>query len=834
MTRAKIDFGIDLGTTNSAIAVMNGGDIKIIKSLRWERDTTSSAVSFTRKQQVRAGDDGLLGYRNELASNSSGTEQNGFVEFKRTMGTDKKYFSSNMKRSYSSEELSAEILKLLRSSVKDEDVHAAVVTVPNQFRQNQIDATQRAAELAGLKCCELLQEPIAASMAYGVQAESMQGYWVVFDFGGGTFDAALMKVDEGIMKVVDTGGDNHLGGKDIDIALVDRVILPKLQEEYSLDKLLSDPARSAKFRSIIKNDGGEKIKIELSTASVSEWSPDEPIGEDDEGEDIDPEISVTLEEFEEAVSPIFAKAISITKDLLSKNNLSKNDLDSILLVGGPTMSQTLRRMLRDEFGDLVDTSVDPMTSVACGAALFAATRNIPEDQVVRDSAKVQLSLKYPETTVETEEHLGIKVDTGSTDGDVPDSLFAEISRSDGGWASGKVEISDGEIVDLVLVPGKTNTFDIRLTDGKGDTVQSQPSSFIIIQGLTVANATLPHSICIDSLLIGTGKQRLVLLDGLERNTSLPAKGKGTFKTQKAIRPGNPDDILKIPVIEGNPGERAIYNQPAGIVTCSGEDFSEFLPEGSEVEITVTFDSSRRGKLEAYFPHIDETVEKILKDSHDTEQREYDADYLRSEIKKAQIALDLLSGPAVPSLSQELGLLAQQLDAAGNDYDTKLRVYENLQKLLKELDTIEEAEEWPDVRMRLEGAFEHLKTVNEQYGNAETNSLVLQLQPNIQLVIREQNIKLANDLIDQMSVLSFSLVRNETGLWISYVKGYDDDFDSHDWTNRAEARRLINEAKSAIATNPSREQIEGIVMQLFQLLPDKNTTVGGVDTNILTS
>ena len=832
MARAKIDFGIDLGTTNSAIAVVNGGDPEIIKSNRYQKDTTPSAVSFTRKQQVRAGDAGLDGYRKELVGGSSENELNGFVEFKRTMGTDKKFVSSHMDRSYSSEELSAELLKLLRSYVKDEDVHAAVVTVPNQFRQNQIDATQRAAELAGLKCCELLQEPIAASMAYGVQAESMQGYWIVFDFGGGTFDAALMKVDEGIMKVVDTGGDNHLGGKDIDIALVDKIILPKLQEEYSLDELLNDPVRGPRLRSVIKDDGGEKIKIELSTASVSEWSPDEPICEDDDGKDIDPEVSVTLGEFEEAVAPIFAKAISITRDLLTKNNLSKSDLGSILLVGGPTMSQTLRRMLRDEFGDLVDTSVDPMTSVACGAALFAATRNIPEDQVVRDSTKVQLSLKYPETTVETEEHLGIRVEKELTEGNFPESLFAKISRSDGGWESGKVEISDGEIVDLLLVSGKTNNFDIRLTDGQGDTVQSQPSSFMIIQGLSAANATLPHSICIESLLIGTGKQRLVLLDGLERNTSLPAKGKGTFKTQKAIRPGNAEDVLRIPVIEGNPGERAIYNQPAGIVKCSGEDFSEFLPEGSDVQVTVSIDASRRGKLEAYFPHIDETIETILSEVHDTEQTEYDADELRSEIKKAQIALDLLSGPAVSSLSQQLGSLAQQLDAGGNDYDTKLRVYENLQKLLKELDTIEEAEEWPDAQIRLEGGFEHLKTVNEQYGNAETNGLVSQLEPNIQLVIREQNIKLANELIDQMSVLSFSLIRNETGLWISYVKGYDDDFDSHDWSNRSEARRLINEAKSVIATNPSREQIEGIVMQLFQLLPDKTTTVGGVDTDIL--
>ena len=126
--------------------------------------------------------------------------------------------------------------------------------------------------------------------------------------------------------------------------------------------------------------------------------------------------------------------------------------------------------------------------------------------------------------------------------------------------------------------GKTNAFSIQITDAEGNSIPSQPAQFSIIQGLTAATATLPYAFCVDSFVLGSGKQRMVLLEGLEKNTSLPAKGKGAFKTQKAIRPGNANDVLRIPLIEGPPGERAILNQQCAIVTCTGADLSEFLPE----------------------------------------------------------------------------------------------------------------------------------------------------------------------------------------------------------------------------------------------------------------
>lgn len=810
MGREKFDFGIDLGTTNSAIACMDNGKIKIIKSDGYQKDTTPSRVQITKKG-LRVGDS---------ADESS---KNIFIEFKRTMGANKTYSCEASEHEYNSEELSAEVLKQLKSYVVEEDIQAAVITVPNQFHQSQIDATQRAAELAGFDSCELLQEPIAASMAFGIEADSMSGHWLVFDFGGGTFDAALMKVDEGIMKVIDTDGNNHLGGKDIDSAIINKILIPSLQKEFVLDEPLADNVRGRKLQATLKTLA-ERVKISLSS-KTEEFVDSESICEDDEGEELIFEFTVSLKEYENVVTPIFQSAIDIAKGLIERKIKSK-DLGAILLVGGPTFSQTLRRMMSEQFDCKIDTSIDPMTSVAMGAALFASTKTIPLNLQKRDFAKIQLTLKYPETTVETEENLGVMINRATSEGEIPDILSLEVSRTDGGWTSGKVKIDDAEIIEIKLDAGKPNVFDITLSDNQGSQLACEPARITIIQGLKAAKSTLPHSICIDSVLTGSGKQRLVVLEGLEKNNTLPAKGKGVFKTQKAIRPGNKADVLTIPIIEGEPGEQSVLNQGAAEIKCTGEDLSALLPEGSEVELTVSIDSSRRITLSAYFPYIDENFDVEVAKTRDTQLKEVDADVISAEIKKAQHTLTLIEGQNADRLYDKLTDLQQELQNASNDYDTKQKISENLKSILKELDRVDAAAEWPKIEQDIRDALEDVRLSNEQYGDNETTKLLVLVESKAREVIEQQNIKLGLDLIEQIHAMGFALIRQETGLWISYIKGFDDDFDTQQWSDPNAARQLINQAKQIIATQPSREKIEQIVFALFNLLPEKDIPVSG--------
>ena len=200
MARTKIDYGIDLGTTNSAISRMENGE-PTIKKTDTLKDTMPSCVYINKKKAVQVGDSAYNALKREQLKSmkeSDLSKTNAFIEFKRTMGTDKLYQCTNLGEDLSSEALSAEVLKTLKSFITDENVNSMVITVPAAFKMNQIDATRRAAKLAGFDHIEVLQEPVAASMAYGIDSANKDGFWLVFDFGGGTFDAALLKVEEGI------------------------------------------------------------------------------------------------------------------------------------------------------------------------------------------------------------------------------------------------------------------------------------------------------------------------------------------------------------------------------------------------------------------------------------------------------------------------------------------------------------------------------------------------------------------------------------------------------------------------------------------------------------
>lgn len=834
MARVKIDYGIDLGTTNSAIARMENGEVKIIKS-DMQKDTIPSCVNF-RKNTILVGDRAYSLYGDEhLASfkefTLNGSKQNDFntfIEFKRTMGTDKTYESKSAGRSFNSEELSSEVLKTLKNYVRDEELSAIAITIPARFRSNQIDATQRAAELAGFKYCELLMEPIAASIAYGVSGKSVNGYWLVFDFGGGTFDAALMRVEEGIMKVVDTDGDNHLGGKDLDYAIVDQIIIPFLKDNYKVEKILNDEFGKKELRESLKVMAEEaKILISPPSKISADIFTNKPIGEDDNGNDIDFEMKMSLQDYETAVAPIFQRAIDISKKMLEKNNLDSSELEMVLLVGGPSLSQTLRKMLKEQLKTKIDTSVDPMTCVAVGASLFASSIDIPSSFQKRDKEKIQLILKYPSDTVETEIDLGVKIDRTQTNGDIPLKIFAEISRKDKGWSSGKVEIlDDAEIISLLLSEGKSNGFEIKVYDEHGNPFPCEPSMINIIQGFKAPQATLPNDLGIGLFEGDLSYPILSVFEGLNKNKSLPAKGKGIAKTQKDIRPGNADDKIRIAIYEGERGAKAILCEPCGYMVLTGENINKFLPKGSEVEITLICDKSQQKTLIIYFPDIDETFEQKLESS--IQKGDYNADEMDSEIEKSKSILSKLEDESstidlsdARQIRTELDELKEILDNGRTDYNTKTKVMERLRLVLKELDNLEVEGEFPIAEEKLNEALEDLKISNQRYGNNQTAKALEQFQILANDAIKNKSLKAAKELTSQINSFDFAIIDQANGVAmdISFIKTFDDEFESRNWKNKGQAKQLINQAKQIIATNPTRQKLRPLISELFKLLPD---------------
>ena len=836
--RQKIDFGIDLGTTNSAIARMEDGESVIIKSDDNQMDTTVSCVAFNKKQTVFVGLSAKNALEREAVTshrNRKNSEPNGYQEFKRTMGTDHQYVSSHMQRSYSSEELSAEVLKKLKGYVRDEEVVSAVITVPAMFRQSQLDATQRAAELAGFNYCELLQEPIAASIAYGIKANSATGYWLVFDFGGGTFDAALMHVEEGIMKVVDTEGDNHLGGKNLDNLIVDQLLLPELEKQCELSETISNEHTKSLLQDALKKYA-EEAKITLS--SKTNWSYFlEDLGEDDEGEEIQADLNISLEQYEKVCAPIFQRAIDIVKDVLARNNLTGRDLESLILVGGPTFQQTLRRMLNEQITDKVDTTIDPMTAVAKGAALFASTKDIPRELQKRDSSKAQLSLKYPETTVEIHENLGIRIDREQSTANLPDTFTLEIIRGDSGWSSGKVTVDgDVEIVELMLNEGKTNQFTIKLSGPDGSNIPCEPNSITIIQGMKIANATLPYSVGIEVYDTVDNKQGIYPLSGLEKNKTLPAKGKNSFKTMKDIRPGIKEDQILIPIYElsrGNEGSRAILNTFFGKFSITGQDISAFLPLGSDVEVTLNIDASRRGKLSVYIPALDENFDAVIES---TIEKDIKKEELQKEIVVAKSTAQRLANDGNSEAEQQLARLdeaEQVLSERGHERSSKEEVRAKLQDSLIELDKQEAEGEWPKVKQELQETLNHLIMQNKRYGSSQTNRIVEESEEHVRQVIASKDIQSAKKLESQLSSMAFELQGQDISFWVGAVYYLDESFDEIKWTNRAEAYRGVQNLKQLLNMNPNKDRLEQAVWEVVQLMsPESKAAMQNVNSDLL--
>lgn len=841
MVRDRIDYGIDLGTTNSAIARMEKGEPTIRKS-DLNHDTMPSCVGWNRKGVLMAGDTSFNQLQSDrLRSLSRWTmEQNIFIEFKRTMGTDKKYKPAALEKEFSSEELSAEVLKKLKSFVQDENVRAAVITVPAKFTVNQKDATARAAKLAGLEQFELLQEPVAACMAYGLGNAAKSGLWVVFDFGGGTFDAALVKADEGILKVLDTEGDNYLGGKNLDYAVVDEIILPHLAQEFDLEDVIADESKHAMLRDAMKRYA-EQARIQLSFKNEHHVLTE--LGEiplqDASGTDVELDLSITQDRMAEALTPVYQRAIDLTKQLLQRNHVETDKLSAVVLVGGPTYSPQLRSMVAGQLRE-PDTHIDPMTAVAVGAALYASTLKVEEElaMATRDMTKVQLDLNYESTTVQTEEFVTVKLLSG--DGGRRD-LQVEFERNDGSWASGRCDLTEkGDVVDVSLSEGVVNRFTIRVYDANGDRLECEPDSFSIIQGTQVSAAPLPNNIGLEVLRRQDNKRVFVQLRGLEKNQSLPATGvTNGLRTSVDLRPGNAKDVLRIPLYEADyeaVGSLAILNEHIYDAVVTGADVPALVPSGSEVDLTVVTDRSggRPVSMKVFFPQLDEEV--MIEVPEGTTQKEVDAGWLDRKLDECEREIDRLAEQEgvpeadIDAAREELGRLHDRFEQDRNDYDAKKEVLDHLKTLWRKVDRMRSEGSWPVLKAELDELYEQLVKANAELGNAQTTLLVQNLKERMDRACGEKNIRVAERVKEEMDHLFFEL----TKLYrcIGTIRHAANNFRTIHWKDAAKARGLVDRGIALVASDPRVEALLPICRELWALMPDdeRPADTGGLLTD----
>ncbi len=376
-------IGIDLGTSNSAAAVMMGGKPTLIPAAE---GTTIGGKAFPSYVAFTKGGELLVGEpaRRQAVTNPDNT----ILATKRKMGTD--YIYNIQGKEYKPQQISAFILQKIKKDSEafiGEKIEKAVITVPAYFDDNQRQATKDAGTIAGLEVARIINEPTAASLAFGLDKSKQDMKILVFDFGGGTLDVTVMEMGGGVFEVMSTSGDTQLGGTDMDKAIIDYVI-DDFRKKTGID-LSKDSTTMTRIR-----EAAEKAKIELST--VMETDINLPfISHDPSSGTQNLEMKLTRAKLEELINPIVERCKPSIEKVLEDAKLSGSDISQIVLIGGPTRAPLVRKFVAATVGKEPESGVDPMEAVALGAAIQAGiiAGDVSSDIVLLDVTPLTLGIE---------------------------------------------------------------------------------------------------------------------------------------------------------------------------------------------------------------------------------------------------------------------------------------------------------------------------------------------------------------------------------------------------------------------------------------------------------
>ena len=357
-------IGIDLGTTNSCVAVLEGGEPKVIANAEGNR-TTPSVVAFK-------GDEELVG---EVAKRQAVTNvKNTISSIKRKMGTSEKVEAGG--KMWTPEEISAKILGKLKKDAESylgEKVTKAVITVPAYFNDAERQATKNAGKIAGLEVERIINEPTAAALAYGLDKQDKLQTILVYDLGGGTFDVSILELGDGVFEVKSTSGNNRLGGDDFDARVTDYLV-SEFKKEHGID-LSKDTMAMQRIK-----DAAEKAKKDLSSMTTTQISLPF-IAQNDEGP-VHLDMTLTKAKFEDLCRDLFDSTLEPVRKALKDANMTAKDIDKVILVGGSSRIPYIQELVKKELGQEPNKSVNPDEVVAMGAAIQGGVLTGEVDDIV--------------------------------------------------------------------------------------------------------------------------------------------------------------------------------------------------------------------------------------------------------------------------------------------------------------------------------------------------------------------------------------------------------------------------------------------------------------------
>lgn len=814
---AMINFGIDLGTTNSLVAKFNKGTVEVFRNPNGFKETLPSVVGF-RNDRILVGEQARAYAEKDPKSVIS--------QFKRKMGTTESFKIKVLGQSKTPIELSAFVLKELKTFIHTGEVpEGVVVTIPASFDMVQSNATKEAGYAAGFKQVVLLQEPIAASLAYANKEKSMDlknSQWIVYDLGGGTFDVALVKIVEGELKVVDHEGDNYLGGADFDALMVERIIAPQLEKKGNFYDLLTQmKSESGKYNRLWYRllHLGEQAKIELSakTSADIDFSV-----EDDDGNTIDAFMSVTRSEFEAVIKDAVDNTAEMLKMILTRNSLRPQDLKFVLMVGGSTYTPFVRKRIEELLGIPVNTGIDPTNAIAIGAAYFAATKEInlyerPAEKPVQHGA-LKIKVSYTRASQEREEMFSARVD-----GDVSD-LFYRITREDGGYDSGLKKLAPRLVEDLLLLEDAYNIFTFKVYDSQNNPVQVDFDSIQISQGrYSVAGQMLPEDLSLVKDDLNTGDTKLASI--FAKNAVLPAKAKKTVDVNKAIMHGS-DNEIRIIVVEGPSENHFTANKTVGYLAISGKGLKRDLLRGTEIDLTFELSESRDLKVQAYvnpsgpeFSQIFTPTPRVVPvdvlaeeiQMLDTRLEHETTEALSNENYEVVENLEKLRGPI-----QELHVEAMLL-ALDDVTDNRYKLEDRKRKIAQKLNLLTTGKRQERLRAEYQTTKDEVTSIVNESGNDHERRQLHEIVTQEHNFLNSTNPQKVEAAIDQLHRISFQILHRTPDFligWFQHLLSKREMFN-----DQLQAKNLIEAGKKHITTD-DYDKLAGVNGRLHSLLPQQ--------------
>lgn len=821
---AMINFGIDLGTTNSLVAKFNKGTVEIFKDPRQQGIEVLPSIVGFRDDRILVG---------QQARNYAEKDWKNVVSrFKRKMGTMESFRIMALDQSKTPVELSAFVLKELKRFIHTGEVpEAVVITIPASFDMAQSNATTEAGYAAGFKQVILLQEPIAASLAYANKETSVDlrnSQWIVYDLGGGTFDVALVRIVEGELKIVDHEGDNYLGGTDFDALIVEKLIVPHLEKKGKFTDLLPQ-MKSATGRynrlwySLLR--GAEAAKIELSTQSSAEIDLSRSGIEDENGMVIDGYIEITRSEYESLIKDVIDNTAEMLRKILTRNSLRPQDLKFVLMVGGSTYTPFVRRRIEELLSIPINTGIDPTNAIVIGVAYYAATKEINLGEKSAEKADqlgvLRVKASYNRASREREEMFGAKVEGEVT------GLFYCITREDGGYDSGLKTLTPRISEDLPLQEDAYNLFTFKIYDEQNNPVPTDLDSIQIAQGkYSIAGQMLPEDLSLVKDDLNTGDTKLDLV--FRRNSVLPTRTKKTdVVASKAIMHGTSDEI-RIIVVEGPSENHSSVNKTVGCLVISGKSLERDLVRGTEIDLTFELSESRELTITAYVNPSGPEFSQVYTPTY----RDVPVDVLNEEVQMLGSRLEKEKAEALSNENYEvvekLDELRGPVEKLCNDAmiytltpddvtDERYKLQDSKRKIARKIYLLTAGKRLERLRADYRAAKDRVTEIVNESGNDLERRQLHEIIVRENTFLNSRNPQKLEVEIEQLRRISFQILRRTPDFltrWFHYLVEKRETFN-----DQPQAKHLIEAGKKYMETE-DYDKLDEVNVQLHGLLPQQ--------------